>query len=117
MGYAIRLVNPQTNECYEVPPHREGGIIQLGGNPQSWISITYNHSKYFYRYIDKEEGIRWLYGKPAGDTIYRLIKAINRLKTFRDEDYWKTIAGNAGHALATLLLWAIQWPKGIWKGD
>jgi hypothetical protein len=120
MSYDISLM--KDGEVCQVNNHQEGGVIQLGGSDEASINITCNYSFFFYNFLDKRKGIRWLYGKSAEETIPRLEKAIARLDWgmaggVYEQDYWAPTFGNARHALEILLNWAKQNPDGIWEGD
>ena len=120
MSYYISLMR-EGNVC-QVNTHQEGGVIALGGSTDASINITYNYAFFFYNFLDKRKGIRWLYGKTAQETIPRLEKAIGRLTGWLgdgvyEQDYWAPTFGNAKHALEVLLGWAKQNPHGVWEGD
>lgn len=115
MSYDIRL-------CYDgipaqVTSHEQGGTYVLGGTPDAVINITYNYSKLFREHLDKDQGIRWLYGKTGLETMDRLARASNALGTERDADYWAATPGNAGYALLILFVWAHSHPTAVWEGD
>lgn len=116
MGYDISLV-----DLWDIPVrvdrHEEGGYTLPCGNPGASISITYNYSKYFSETIDGKLGIRWLYDRPSYTCFSRLQSAIKVLGTYRDDDYWESTPGNAGHVLSVLLKWGKQYPNAIFKGD
>jgi len=116
MGYDIQLVD-EHGEIVQVERFSEGGVRPIGGSTVADISITYNYSDFFHDTIDKEQGIRWLYGKPARECISKLESAIDTLGTDKDEDYWEPTAGNAGHILSVLLKWAKQHPDAHFEGD
>lgn len=116
MGYDISLVD-LWNIPVHVDRHEEGGYTIPGGSTDASISITYNYSKYFYELIDGKDGIRWLYDRPAYECFHKLRSAINILGTYRDDDYWESTPGNAGHVLSVLLKWSNQYPNAIFKGD
>lgn len=101
----------------EVAPHEEGGTFAIGGLPEASLNITYNYSWFFHKCLDEEKGLRWLYGQRAGDTIERLVKAVEELGTQQYKDYWAPTPGNAGHALSILLKWAREHPEAVWEGD
>lgn len=125
MGYAIYLCDPNNMDVpVYVKPFTGGSNIQVcplsGKELQrtlASITITYNYSVYYYKTIDETEGIRWLYGKEASETIERLQKAIETLGTKRSSNYWESTSGNAGYMLSILLDWAEQFPDAIWDGD
>jgi len=114
MGWWISLENKR-GKIYNTTPHSEGGVITLGGSNEATMSLTWNYSKYYYQYIDAEEGLRWINGKTAKETLERLITAKNILIDDPSDNYWAETPGNAGHALAVLVSWAKQHPKGIWR--
>lgn len=115
MSYSISL--NVDGRSVEVEPHMEGSNIVLGGLNLAEMDITYNYSEFYYMHLDSEKGIRWLYGRKAKDTIKKLENAVRVLGTDKDDDYWKSTRGNAGHVLNVLLGWAKQHPEGIWEGD
>jgi len=117
MSYDISLVAPGTHKPVTVNRQTEGGTIVLGGTTDASLNVTYNYAPHFYEQIDKDKGIRWLYGKTGAETIDRLAAAVAVLGTKRDRDYWKNTPGNAGHALSVLLAWARAHPEGVWEGD
>lgn len=115
MSYSIKL-------CYDGEPaivdsHTEGSLICIGGSTEAAMDITYNYGHFYHQLIDAEQGIRWLYGQKAEDTIFALWGAIAVLGTYRDEDYYAPTPGNAGYALSILLSWAEQHPDAVWEGD
>lgn len=116
MGYDISLIDIWDNPV-RVDRHYEGGYMLPGGNPEAMISITYNYSKYFYETIDRELGIRWLYGRQAYECFHTLRSAIKILGTYKDDDYWESTPGNAGHILSVLLKWATDNPNATFIGD
>ena len=116
MSFDINLIGEHGNPV-EVDKHVEGGNFVLGGTIRASLNVTYNYSRFYSETIDRDEGIRWLYGKKASECIPRLKEAIDALGTEQDEDYWAATAGNAGHALSILLKWAEQHPDAVFKGD
>lgn len=116
MGYDISLVDSFGNPV-SVDSHEEGGCTLVGGNREARISITYNYSEYFYELIDTEIGIRWLYDRQAYECFHRLREAVRILGTYRDDNYWQSTPGNAGHILSVLLKWADANPNARFTGD
>lgn len=115
MSYDLGLYydkQPATVEHFQ-----EGGTQVMGGTDDAELNITYNYSWFYYRYLDKEEGLRWLYGKKAKDCVERLEAAVSELGTDQHDDYWADTPGNAGYALNILLQWAKQHPEAIFDGD
>jgi hypothetical protein len=39
--------------------------------------VSYNHAWAFYKYLDKDSGLRWIYGKPVTEIILPLKKMID----------------------------------------
>lgn len=91
--------------------HQEGRTYKIGGNPSAELNITYNYSIYYYKYLDKQKGLRWLNGKKAKNCINQLKIAVKKLGVKQNKDYWKPIKGNAGYALNILLVWAKDHPN------
>ena len=81
----------------------EGGTYVLGGATEAQLNITWNYAFFYYHFLDKEGGIRWLYGKTGAETVGRLEKAVEILGTRQYKDYWADTPGNAGYALSVLL--------------
>lgn len=104
------------NEPAPVPRHTEGGVYAVGGITTAELTITYNYSHHFATHLDTEQGIDWLYGKLAIETIERLEAAVLALGTERDSNYWNSTPGNAGYTLSILLAWARLHPTAVWNG-
>ena len=119
MSYDISLNDPATKEViiFDSSHQIKGGTYELGGSKEAWLNVTYNYSHYFYKLIDKEKGIRFLYGLSGAEAIPILEKAIKQLKDDMDDDYWKATEGNAKRALFGLLAFAKMRPDGIFDGD
>lgn len=119
MSYDIELCDPITGKVLELDsPHQmRGGTYAIGGSITANLNITYNYAEYYYKYIDAEQGIRWIYGKTAAETLPKLIEASNQLKDDVSEDYWDPTEGNAKRAILQLLAFARIRPDGVWNGD
>ena len=113
MSYWVNLADE--NGTVAIPPHKEGGTYLVGGTSLADLSVTWNYSWFYYRFLDKEDGLRWLDGKSGKCCIGRLEQAIDILGTGRYKDYWAPTAGNAGHALSILLSWAKQYPDAVFS--
>lgn len=104
-----------------VPHHMEGGTYVAGGTyavagiATAELNVTYNYSPHYREHLDEDEGLRWLDGKAARDTLDAMEKAVGVLDVVRDADYWKATPGNAGHALAVLLAWGKLHPDAVWR--
>ena len=122
MSWTIWLLNDK-GQILHVKFHNFGSTVEVHidkvssyvGTTEAEIDLTYNYSPYYYQYIDKEEGLRWIYGKKAKETISRFESAIRHLGVEQDRNYYKATPGNAGYALSILLSWAKEHPNGIWK--
>jgi hypothetical protein len=118
MSYDISLLNPITREPLELdfPHHMRGGTYAIGGTTRLELNITYNYSKYYYKYFG-EKGIRTLYGMTGAESIPILQEVIEKLNNDTTNDYWEGTEGNAKQALLQLLALAKMRPDGIWDGD
>ena len=117
MSYSVSMKNEDGSIC-QVPSHTEGGNIVLGGTTDANMNITYNYSWFYYRCLDKDKGLRWLYGKSGHEVTHRVSKAVQELGTNKyAKDYWADTPGNAGAALKVLLDWAVMNPNGVFYGD
>jgi hypothetical protein len=114
MSWWVSL-NDEKGDPLSVDSHSEGGTYVLGGTHEASLNITYNYSEYYYKWINKEFGLRWLDGQRAWETINALAVAVENLGAKRDDDYWAATEGNAGYAASILLAWAKQHHDGIWR--
>lgn len=78
------------------------------------LNITYNYSPFYYKYFDKELGIKWLNKKIAEITTYKLMTAIKEFKTNPDDINYKK-EEEAKLILRKLLAFALANPGGIWS--
>ena len=101
--------------AFRCEPFEDGGTFILGGSGECCLNITYNYSRFYYRELDGENGLRAMDGEKAGEWIARLAGAVEKLGTRRDENYWAATEGNAGAALSLLLAWARAYPQGVWR--
>lgn len=106
MSYDIYLKDPVTKETAEVPGHlMRGGTFMADYHPESgtftpalnteaWLNITYNYGHYYYE-MNKEEGIREIYGKTGLDSIPILEGMIAHLeKKYKKNGKWITTKRN-----------------------
>ena len=123
MSWWIYLEDESKN-LVDVPDFIAGGIVQarltsIGlapvPNSKAELNVTYDYSRYFYQYLDPVDGLRWLDGKRAVDTITQLTSAYRYLPDERDGDYWASTPGNAGNVLAVLLECAKLYPNAVWR--
>ena len=120
MSYDIDLKN-KDGQVVSVDKHEEGGTYCMGGIAKASLNVTYNYSPFYRCFLDKDYGIRWLYGKTGEQSIPRLEHAIKKLHPLggdrRFENYWAPTPGNASYALQILLSWAKQHPTATFSGD
>lgn len=118
MSYDIKLLD-KNNEVIKLdaPKVMVMGNMQMGGETEACVNITYNYGPIFRNVIDKNQSIRWLYGKKARDTIEVLTQAITSLKNEFSGNYWDCTEGNAKRALMNLLELALMYPDATWDGD
>lgn len=109
------------------------------------LSTSFNHSFYFFQYLDKERGLRFIYGKRGRDVLPFLLKMRQDLQgspawsknycDYYDEqradgNYFKTLTsdgvakdgwfpsiGNAYYFLDKIIQACIKTPYGKWSGD
>lgn len=121
MSYDISIVDKDKNLLHAKNIHQlKGGNYILGGTTALHLNITYNYSPYFYKYIDKKEGIRWLYGKKVSETIPKLEEAASQLLDISyEKDYWAPTEGNVKQAILDLIELAKMAPseESYWDGD
>lgn len=119
MSYDIKLLDPVTKEVIELDTAHfvRGGTYAVGGTCELWLNVTWNYSHFFHETIDKEKGIRAIYGLTGAQSIPVLNRAIISLPDDVDKDYWKATGGNAKRALLQLREFARMRPDGIWAGD
>lgn len=123
MSYDIYLLDPNTYDCEEeglaiseLPfeaPH--GGTFAVGST-RAEFNVTYNYAPILYS-LFPDQGIRFLYGKTAQETVPMLEEAITKLGDDVHPDYWTATEGNVKVALRSLLQMAIACPQGVWSGD
>lgn len=114
MSFWVTLLDVDGNTL-PVESFAEGGCYVVGGSTEASLNITYNYSRHYYKELDGEQGLRWLDGRSGAETAAPLARAVLTLGTERDDDYWAATPGNAGAALARLLVWAQEHPDGIWR--
>ena len=125
MSYDIDLIGPN-GEIVCVGSHEEGVAYVLGGSNRASLNVTWNYSWFYYKFLDTEKGIRWLYGKTCAECIPKLEAALKELDTpdyfgsgtrRYEKDYWAPTTGNAAHALRILLSWSKEHPEAHFDGD
>ena len=119
MSYDITLKDPITGRTIEFdsPHYLQGGNCVIGGTTAAWLNVTYNYGKFYYQTIDKDKGIRAIYGMTGAESIPALKRAIAQLGDDVSDNYWDPTEGNAKRALINLLAFAQLRPDGIWDGD
>lgn len=113
MSWDVSLI--KNGKPTKVERFTEGGTYPIGGTTDAELNITYNYSELCYRYLDKEQGLKWLHERLAKNCIEKLENAVKELGIKQDKDYWKPTEGNAGHALNILLGWARKHPEAKFK--
>jgi len=80
MSCDITLRDPVTDEViqFDSPHTLKGGNYALCGTTETWLNITYNYAKHFYRVIG-EKGIRTIYGMTGAESMPMLKEAISKL--------------------------------------
>lgn len=119
MSYDIELVDPSTKKLARLPSKiwAQGGTYHLGGSDRAEFNITWNYSPHYYRLFPENQGLRWLYGKIAKDTVPVIQQVMDQLGDDTHPDYWEPTEGNAKQALKVLLLLARACPEAVWEGD
>ena len=105
----------ENGEIEFVESYTEGGTYAVGGSNEADLNITYNYSPFYYKHLNEDDGLRWLDGKLANETLNALDHAVEKLGIEKDADYWAATSGNAGYALSILLSWAKQHPESRWQ--
>jgi len=92
------------------------------------LYTTWNHGWAFYQYLDKKQGLRWIYGKKGKVVIKRLETMLECLEQLSGwslnfencpelGDGWKPTTGNAYWFARRILETTKSIPKGVWSGD
>jgi len=113
MSWWVSLSDADGNHV-EVETFVDGGTYQVNGSPVAELNVTYNYSKFYYLYLNQEEGLKWLHGKEAKDTIKALEQAVSKMTGEPSQDYWDSCEGNARIPLVRFLGWAKQYPEAKW---
>ena len=108
------------------------------GNGCTELYTSYNHGFYFYQYLDREKGIRFIYNKQGRDILpflYNMRSALqgspawtyNTCQCFEEHDYswkrnddldgWTPSIGNALWFLEKIIEACIKNPIKKWYGD
>lgn len=102
----------ENSKSVKVEHFTSGGTFPIGGTDEAELNITHNYSKHYYRYLDRELGLKWLHQRKGKDCIEKLENAVRELGTKQDDrSYWSPTKGNAGYALNILLKWARKYPE------
>ena len=110
----VRLKDKEGEIC-RVERQWEGGEYILDGNTGAELYITYNYSKFYYSVLDRKKGLEFLNEKKSKSVIEKIRKAVGKLGTKRNKNYWRSTRGNAGYALSILMKWAEQYPEAIFE--
>lgn len=92
------------------------------GNDCDELYTSYNYSWYFYHYLDKEQGLRFIYGKRGRDVLLFLLKMRQDLQgspawLTTEEDGWNHTVGNCIYFINQIIASCIKSPMGKWYGD
>lgn len=119
MSYDIELLDKNKKMYLLDKPLEEGGTHEWGGNMETCLNITYNYGWYYYMFLSKTKGIRWLYGKKAKNCTKRLKEAIKPCIDCQpyERDYWASTPGNCIKPLKIFLIWCKKYPEGTFEGD
>lgn len=89
MSYDIYLQDEFGETLELAHPFQEGAVYSLEGTKEAYLNVTSNYRELFKTHLDAELGIRWLYGKRAGETQTRLFQAVEQLGTTQFKgSYW-----------------------------
>ncbi len=82
MSYDIELRDPVTGKVLQTDQkhHLRGGTYVAGGTTDMTLNVTYNYSLVFCKVLDREKGIRFIYGMTGADSIPILQAAADKLK-------------------------------------
>lgn len=126
MGYDLGLQDAKTGKVITVDKKHQvkGSTYAVGGSVALELSVTYNYATYYYDVLDRNKGLRVLYGMKAGESVDKLNDGITALDEYEDEDidgadnYWLSTAANARRALVDLRTLAMMAPSdAMWMGD
>ena len=149
MGYEIRLIrngsNAKLREIKDSELPKAGQFALRDANASLSeedleLYVTYNYSWYFYNSIDKDKGIRVIYGLKAKDAIPLLVAALPKIDKFMDKerktkkvlsttwgvgeaydeadtDYWSVSARNAKMAVENIIALGKLAPEFTFTGD
>lgn len=149
MGYEIRLIRngskAKLREIKDSELPKAGQFALRDANASLSeedleLYVTYNYSWYFYNSIDKDKGIRVIYGLKAKDAIPLLEAALPKIDKFMDEErktkkvlsttwgvgeaydeadtnYWSVSARNAKRAVENIIALGKLAPEFTFTGD
>lgn len=115
MSWWVYLLGKDGEPVIIDPPHQEGGTYCMGGTDRAELNVTYNYGGLFHAAFDGLGFRDALQGKRAKDVTDLLERACERLGSHPSDDYWEASEGNAGHALAVLYAWALQYPNAVFE--
>lgn len=149
MGYEIRLIRNGSKaklreiKDSELPKAGQFALRDANAVISEYdleFYVTYNYSWYFYNSIDKNKGIRVIYGLKAKDAIPLLEAALPKIDKFIEEerntkkvlsttwgagepydesdtDYWSVSARNAKRAIENIITLGKLAPQFTFTGD
>ena len=119
MSYNITLVEPDTKEpiIFDEPHQIAGGTFAVDiltgkpSNTEAWLNVTYNYSGQYgpiwNMTLHDMDGWTVAKAKPY------IEEAVKILGTNRSSDYWENTPGNAGAAMADLLILMVRCPDAV----
>ena len=117
MGYSIHIKNANDGSWVELPQKHNfaGQTYCVGGTTEAWMSITYNYWPLFHKYIDRGDGIRFIYGKSLKEADAILNNAIEGIKNDSPEVFQEEPpgAGNPWECTPYNVLVALMGLQGI----
>ena len=111
MSWWISLVKDERK--VQVSSHVEGGVINVDGEDEATMSVTYNYAPLFANALGC--GMRDMNGVSGADSMPILEAGVTKLGTERSDNYWDATYGNAGQVLAVMLDWAKAHPDAVWQ--
>lgn len=70
MSSDVRLVDKETGAT--LTSHKsiaEGGTYVMPGTKEMALNVTWNYSIFYYKFLDKDEGLKWLNGKTGLEDV------------------------------------------------
>lgn len=87
MNYDIELGYIQNDTGTDEFKLTKSTRIEDGSEIDTKISITYNYNAYYEAYLDRDNGIRWIYNKTGAETENKLREAIREIEALDNTEY------------------------------